>query len=268
MTDELPAAPPPLPQESGPPATSLAGRLVNVFATPGDVFDEVRDTAPTVSNWLTPAILLIFIGWIGSTIVLSQPAIKQQLSEITDNAIRQRIEKMHLPKDQAEKQIEIAEKVGAISTMIAMYAGPPFIAFLSPFAWGLIIWLGGAKVYKGNFSYMKAVEMVGLSNMIGVLDAIVRTLLILVMTNLFAAPSLALLVKDFNPQNPVHSLLALANVMTVWLLVVRTIGLARLARVSMAKAALWVVGIWAGYTGLFWGFGMIGQMVAKRMGGS
>jgi hypothetical protein len=115
---------------------------------------------------------------------------------------------------------------------------------------------------------MKAVEVVGLSNMIGVLDAIVRTLLILVMTNLFAAPSLALLVKDFNPQNPVHSLMALANVMTIWLLAVRTVGLARLARVSIAKAALWVVGIWAGYTLLFWGFGAIMQLAAKRMGGS
>jgi hypothetical protein len=104
--------------------------------------------------------------------------------------------------------------------------------------------------------------------MIGVLEAIVRTLLILVMGNLFAAPSLALLVKDFNPQNPMHSLLALVNVMTIWILAVRTIGLARLARVSIAKAAVWVVGIWAGYTGLFWGLGMIAQLIAKRAGGS
>jgi VIT1/CCC1 family predicted Fe2+/Mn2+ transporter len=241
---------------------------MNVFATPGEVFDEVRDTVPMVSNWLAPALILILVGWIGSTIVLSQPAIKQQLTEITDNAIRQRIEKMHMPKEQAEKAMEMGEKWGAISTAIATYAGPPVMAFLSPFAWGLIVWLGGSKVYKGNFDYMKAVEMVGLSNMIGVLEAIVRTLLILVMGNLFAAPSLALLVKDFNPQNPMHSLLALVNVMTIWILAVRTIGLARLARVSIAKAAVWVVGIWAGYTGLFWGLGMIAQLIAKRAGGS
>jgi hypothetical protein len=268
MTDQTPTAPPPLPQEPGPPTSSLAGRLMNVFATPGDVFDEVRDTMPTTSNWVAPAILLIFLGWIGSTIVLSQPAIKQQLTEITDNAIRQQIEKMHMPKDQAEKALEAGEKWGMVWTTFVTYAGPPFVAFASPFLWGLIVWLGGSKVYKGNFSYMKAVEAVGLANMIAVLEAIVRTLLILVMGNLFAGPSLALMVKDFNPQNPMHGLFALANIMTIWLLAVRTIGLARLARVSMAKAALWVVGIWAGYTGLFWGFGAIAQLVAKRAGGS
>jgi hypothetical protein len=200
--------------------------------------------------------------------VLSQPAIKQQLSEIMESGIRQQIEKAHMPKEQAEKAIEMAEKWGGISTIIASYAGPVAVAFISPFIWGLIIWLGGVKIYKGAFDYMKAVEVVGLSNMIGILEAVVKSLLILVMGNIFASPSLALLVKDFNPQNPAHSFLALANVITIWVLSVRTIGLARLVRVSFAKAAVWVFGIWAAYTGLFWGMGVLAQLVAKRAAGS
>jgi hypothetical protein len=95
-----------------------------------------------------------------------------------------------------------------------------------------------------------------------------KALLILVMGNLFVSPSLMLLVKDFNPQNPAHSLLALVNVMTIWILAVRAIGLARLANVSIAKAALWVFGIWGAYTGLFWGLGAAAQLVAKRASGS
>ena len=39
---------------------------------------------------------------------------------------------------------------------------------------------------------MKAVEVAGLSNMILVLDVMVKTLLILITGNLFASPSLAL----------------------------------------------------------------------------
>jgi hypothetical protein len=113
---------------------------------------------------------------------------------------------------------------------------------------------------------MKAVEVVGLANMIGVLDVIVRTLLIVGMGNLYAAPSLGLLVKDFDPQNPVHSLLAVVNVMTFWLLAVRAIGLARLSGASFAKAALWVFGIWAAYTGFLIGLGALAQAAFKRMG--
>jgi len=134
-------------------------------------------------------------------------------------------------------------------------AAPVFVAFVSPFWGGLILWLFGAKAFKGNFSYMKAVEVAGLANMIGVLDAILKTLLILTLGNLFAAPSLALLVKDFNPQNPVHSLLAVVNVMTFWLLAVRSVGLARLSGVSFVKAAVPVFGVWAALTGLIVGFG-------------
>ena len=37
--------------------------------------------------------------------------------------------------------------------------------------------------------------------------------------------------------------------MTFWLLAVRAMGLARLSGVSFIKAALWVFGIWAAYTG-------------------
>ena len=36
------------------PASSLAARLTNVFVSPGEVFEEVKVSPPTVSNWLVP----------------------------------------------------------------------------------------------------------------------------------------------------------------------------------------------------------------------
>jgi hypothetical protein len=73
--------------------------------------------------------------------------------------------------------------------------------------------------------------------------------------NLFASPSLALAVKDFDPQNTLHGLCALVNVMLFWALLVRAIGLARLSGASAGKAAVWVFGIWAAYTGILFGLG-------------
>jgi hypothetical protein len=87
------------------------------------------------------------------------------------------------------------------------------------------------------------------------LEVIVKTLLIVGLGNLFASPSLALFVKEFDPQNNAHSVLALVNVMTFWLLAVRSIGLARLSGASFGKAAVWVFGIWAALTGLMLGLG-------------
>ena len=66
------------PPETQRQSTSLAARLLNVFAIPGDVFEEVKNSAMCMANWLVPALLLIVVGCIGASLVYSQPAIQQQ----------------------------------------------------------------------------------------------------------------------------------------------------------------------------------------------
>jgi hypothetical protein len=59
-----------------------------------------------------------------------------------------------------------------------------------------------------------------------------------------------LVVKDFDPQNTLHSVLAAINIMTFWGLAVKTIGLARLSGASFGKAAIWVFVLWGAWTAL------------------
>ncbi len=238
--------------------------MLNIIAAPSDVFDEVKATVPSTANWLVPALLLIAVSWVGAWLIFSQEALRRQVSEYSEKAIEKQIEKSHMPKERADQARQMGEKMAGISTTVGGVAGPIVVAFATPFLWGLFLWLVGAKVLKGNFPYMKAVEVVGLANTIGVLEAIVKTLLILALGNVFASPSLALLVKDFDPQNPTHALIAAVNVMTFWVLAVRSVGLARLSGVSVVKAALWVFGIGAAYTGLFAGFGFAMQAAFGR----
>jgi len=44
------------------PASSLGGRLVNMFAAPGDVFEEIRTSTPSSANWLVPLLLSCLVG--------------------------------------------------------------------------------------------------------------------------------------------------------------------------------------------------------------
>jgi hypothetical protein len=254
------------PEAPVPPTFSLSGRLFNVFATPGDVFQEVKTARVSAANWVVPALILIVVSWVSSWLIFSQDSIKHQLSEITDQAVQKQIEKSHMSEQQAEQSRAIGEKWAQIMAKVAAVLVPVFGGFVTPFFWGLILWLVGAKVLKGDFPFMKAVEVVGLVNMVSVLDVIVRTLLIIGLGNLYAAPGLVLLVKDFDPQNTVHGLLSLVNLMTFWLLVLRAMGLARLSSVSFAKAALWIFGIWAGYNAFFIGLGMLMKAMFKRIG--
>jgi len=260
--------PPELQPETPPPPTlSLSGRLFNVFATPGDVFQSVKTARDSAANWIVPALILIVVSWVATWLIFSQEPIRHQLSEITDQAIQKQIDRTHMSDQQAEQARAMGEKWAGISAKVGAGLAPIFAGFATPFLWGLIVWLVGAKVLKGGFPYMKAVEVVGLVNMVAVLDTILRTLLIIGLGNLYAAPGLVLLVKDFDPQNTVHGLLAQVNVMTFWVLALRACGLARLSGVSFTKAALWVFGIWAAYTGFFIGLGVVARSVFKGVGG-
>jgi hypothetical protein len=240
---------------------SLVARLGNVIAAPGDVFDEVKSAPSSVANWLIPALLLIVIGWTSAWIVFSQDAIRHQISDSIEKGLQKQVEAGRMSEADADRNqamIMAGSKIGAV-------VAPIWLGLVTPFWWGLFLWLAGTKAMKGNFPYMKAVEVAGLAAMIAVLTAIVRTLLIIVKGDIFASTSLGLLVKDFDPQNPLHGLLAQADVMTFWLLAVRAVGLARLTRASFAKAAAWVFGIWAGFTGFQLGLSLIGAAIQKAV---
>jgi hypothetical protein len=235
---------------------SLTGRLMNIFAAPDDVFVEIKAAPPRVINWLAPALLLIVLSWISGLLVFSQPAIQQQLSDISDKAIDRQVEKGKLSGSQADQARAAAEKFGNISYKIGAVTVPVLTAFITPFWGGLILWLIGSFALKAPFPYMRAVEIAGLANMILVLDVIIRTTLILITGNVFSTLSLALLIKDYDPQNTVHSLLAVVNVMTIWVLMIRSLGLARLTGAPLVKTAGWVFGIWCVLTGGLIGFGL------------
>jgi hypothetical protein len=238
---------------------SLPARLTNVFALPGDVFDAVRLMPSSAANWLTPALILVVISWMSVWVLFAQDSIRHQVDELATSSIQKQVDEHRITEQQADQMRRTVQMV----TQAGKVAGPVLTAFITPFWWGLVLWLVGTKGFKADFSYLKAVEVAGLTSMISVLDVIVKTLLILGMNNIFASPSLSLLLKQFDPQNSLHSLLAILNLMTFWRLAVLSIGLARLSRVSLAKAAVWVCGLWAGWTSLMLGIGALGQALAR-----
>jgi hypothetical protein len=224
------------------------------------VFDDIKNSPASTSNWLVPAVVLVVVGWICSGIVLSQDAFRHQVTDLVEKSIQKQIEKTHM----SEQQADMARNMGEISWKVQVAVGPAFVAIVTPFIWGFFLWLVGRKAFKAHLPYMKAVEIVGLASTIGILEAVLKTLLIFVIGTIMASTSLAMFVKDFNPQNPSHTVIAALNVMTFWVLVVRAIGLARLTNLTTGRAIAWVFGIWISYTAFFWGLGTAVQHIFAK----
>lgn len=224
---------------------SLAARLMNVFAIPGDVFEEVKATRMMVANWLVPALIASVVGALVAIVMFSQPSIRQQLREKQEQAIEQQIKDGKMTRQQADQAIAVIEKFTG-PTMMAIFGsvGAVVMSFIRLFWWGLVLWLLARFFLKVRFDYLKAVEVAGLASMITVLGMIVSMLLIVNLGKMFSTPSLALMVSDFDEKNKSHLLLGAVNVFNFWLIGVLGAGLARLAGVPFLRALFLVLGYW------------------------
>ncbi len=254
-------SPPGAPQAS---PTSLAARLLNVLATPGEVFEEVKVSRPSIANWLLPTLLLGLASAMSVFLILSQPAIAQQMRERQEKVFEDQVKAGKMTQQQADNAMAAVEKYSGPIAGIGGAVGGGFMSFVTVFGWGFLLWLIGRFALKAELDFMKVVEVAGLASVISVLETLVRILLVFGFSNPLASPSLGLLMKNPDPKNTLFTLLSLVNIMTFWALAVRSIGLAKLSGVRFGKAAVWVFGIWAVITALMTSMGLAAQ---KAFGG-
>lgn len=258
---------PPLIAQAPPPAnraptTSLAARLMNVFAAPSEVFEEVKATRPTTANWLVPALITAVVMAVSMVIVASQPAIQQKVREQQEQAIEKQVTAGRLTRQQADQQQAVMEKFGG-GTLLQVGAGVAgvFFGIGRVFWWATVLWLLGRWLLRTRFSYGKAMEAAGIAGMIGVLGMIVTMLLQVNLSNPSASPSLALAVGDFDAKKPGHLLLAALDVFQVWQAGVLGCALARLAGLPFLRGAFVMFGFWIVWQSLAIGLGaMVGKM--------
>jgi Yip1 domain len=242
-----------LPTARRPATGSLAGRLINIFAAPDDVFDEVKTNPLSTANWLVPVLVGCLVGIVYVFVAFSQESVIRSVHEMQEARVRKQFEKQvqagKMSREQADRAADQALQA------MEQFTGPTMMkvfgsfgavggSFLYLFVASLVIWLLGAKLFKRGFPYMKAVEAVGLAGMINVLGGIVAMLLVATLGNMAMTPGPVLLVREYDYANPIHRLLSQINVVMLWYLAVLALGLAKLGDVSYGKAAAWLFGIW------------------------
>lgn len=250
-------APPPVPESR---ETSLVARLLNIVASPGEVFDEIKPRAVSTGNWLIPTVLVAIFGILSVFWTGSLESVKRQQLEMQEAVFQKVVESGKMTQAQADQQ-QGAEAMGRFKT-IGAAIGTPIFSFLGLFFSALVVWLGGI-VLGERFKYMRAVEVAGLVGIISALGIIVKTLLIVVKGSLFAGPTPALFVKDFDPMNTWHGALATLDVFMLWAFAVQAFGLAKMSGVSFGKAAVWIFGVWLVIIG---GLFAVGLIIRRMMG--
>ena len=222
---------------------SLMERLTNVFAAPGELYENVRLAPKTTSNWLVPWIIFAVVAVIMGQVMMSNPSLTDQLGAVIRQKLEKQVQEGKMPSEQADRAFEFT-RPGSMTFTITRIAGSVVGPLIALFVLGLIYWALGKSVMKAQSPYMKVVEVVGLTFLIGALEQIVTTLLMFLFDSIFASPSLALFVSNFNLENKLHVILSKINIFTFWSMAVLSIGLSKLFQRDFPKVLVLVLVLW------------------------
>jgi hypothetical protein len=242
---------------------SFTEKLVNIFASPGDLFENVRLTPKTPSNWIIPVAIMIVIAIAMQQIIMSNPSLADQTKAMVEKATKESLDKAvqsgKITPEQAEQQREQIERFSDPSSPLRIVISGVSIAVFMPailFLLSLVYWLLGKTAMHATAPYMKVVEVVGLTFLIAAVESIVTTVMVVGFDSLHAAPSLAVFVQNYEAGNKLHAALAKVNIFSIWSLVVASIGLSKIFQRDLPKVlvlifALWI--LWSAFT-VFTGF--------------
>ena len=207
-------------------STSLGEKLLNIFVSPGDVFDEVVAAPTHLANWRVPTLLVCLAG-----IVLLQMTMAAEQAV----AIRQLSGAAMLSQEQTQMLSGAWPLVSSLSVCLAAFVGTLWSAF--------VLWFIGRVFLKVRFSYLKTLEVVGLTGIILLLGTVVTGLLIVTSGDAAARPALSMLGGKLSAGHA-RQMLDVLNIFHLWATAVLAIGLSKLSGVSFKEAAFWVFGYW------------------------
>jgi hypothetical protein len=235
-------------QQSLPSAPSLANSISDVFAAPSEVFQNLKNTAPSPKLWVAPFIATLLIVIVSVIMIFTNQTLKSEMKETQSKAIQKMVDEKKLTQEDADKIETRSESMGGMMIAFAIIGG---IVFMAAFYFGgaLFLWIADKTILKSAFGYGKHLEMYGIASWIGVLGGIITVLMMVGLGSMAATPSGALaLLGSFDPTNKMHMLLASLNIFSIWQTAVIGIGLSKFSDKQTSAGlgvafALWIVWI-------------------------
>ncbi len=234
-------------QQTAPPEPakklSFTDKIAGIFATPADLYEQLRLTPPAASNWVIPTLILIVLSIASIFLVMNDPVLMDQMMAPQREALAKAVQEGRITQDAADRQAEMMGS-GSPFILIGLLVGTPITVFVMLFLFAFLFWLIGKFVMKSTAPFMKIVEVYGLTFYIGALGILVTAALRYALGSFHASPSLALLVLPFDVHNKLHIALSLLNVFTIWGLVVTSIGLAKVFQRDFPKVLVLIFAVW------------------------
>ena len=231
-----------------PVASALYARLLNVFAMPGHVFEEVRVSRHSVGNWLVPTLLCCVALAISGYVVLSIPSVWKKVPELREHQAKTLDEAVaagKITRDEADASLKAVDSFMQPAVLKSLAVGGGLIwGVVRLFWWSFILWLLARAFLRCRIPYHKAMEVAGLTSMIALLSTVVMLVLVVNIGESFGGSGFALSVTDITAEGHQKVASVALNLVNFWVVFVLGTGLARLTQVPWFRAAFLVVAYW------------------------
>jgi hypothetical protein len=217
-----------------PAAPSLKKTFMDVFTSPSEAFDGLKDSVSSAALWVVPFILMICIVAASVVTVFTNESLKTEMREIQSKAFQQKVDEGKMTAEQMEQIESKMDSMGS-GLMIAfgIIGGSVGIAIFF-FGTALLLWLVDKSLLKAAAGYGKHLELFGIASWIGVLGGIVTIIMMAGLGSMGATPSAALAVLgSYDATLTSHKLLSALNVFTIWEAIVVGFGLSKFSGKSI-----------------------------------
>ena len=227
---------------------SFTETLTNIFASPGELFDNVRLTGTRIANWLVPLIVFVAVIILMNQIVIHNTSLADQLGAAIKKSMSQQVQSGKMTQEQMDQVYDTYARPGSTMSTIFTVGGVIIVMPIILLLVSLVYWLVGKSTMHATAPYEKVLEVAGLILYIGVLETLITTVMMFAMDSIHATPSLALFVSNFDPDNKLDVLLSKINVFTFWVIGVTGVGLSKLFQRDFPKVLVLVLALWALWT--------------------
>jgi hypothetical protein len=219
---------------------SLSDAITGVITDPSGTFEAVKASSKK-NYWIIPILIFIVLYVASSFLVLNDEDLYTEIKTKQTTAVKERLDNAvkdgKMSREKANEQLETIDKQMSKSNPIFYVfaaVGPIFTTFIILFLEGLVFF-GVLKIFKGTATYMNILSVLGLAAIIECIQVIIDTVLAIVMGKLNSNIGPSLLFKADSVGENMFKFIVHFDVITIWLLIVAGIGL---AKVSQLKTSL------------------------------
>ncbi|MBZ0198904.1 MAG: hypothetical protein K8H86_03485 [Ignavibacteriaceae bacterium] len=230
-------------------------KMTGVFTEPGTTFTQTALFPPRTSDWLLPLLLVIVVSIIANIVLMSNSETSfllkdKQMEQIKkqDVELQKKVKKGELTAEQAEQQSEAMrqgiEMMSGPIGMVISSVGIIVARFAFFFIFVLIFFLLAKYAFKGEGTFTSAMTAYGLPHYILAVQALVATILAVLLGKLFMDTSVASLISA-DKTTITGLLLSYIDPISIWFYTVLAIALAKMFKAeSNTKYYILSFGVW------------------------